>query len=518
VSDALRFADLEAEFAALRDAFGGLVVARHRGDDVVDLARAHARRRIAFGTRLAQAQASAAAGTERAGVASISSTLAWMDEVEPVDEAASGATGATAPEHATSADLRRRTVEAYGAAASAIRVGDEVVDRLTALGRLATEPDPVRRRAIFEALAPVWQAVDGDGGDVSSPYRELLRSSAATWARHGSPVEAAATALGLAPGSLEPALRAILAAWRAVLGPGTVEPWDYRYVVGAMERRLGPLVPRERLRSINDAHLASLGADPARLGIHYDVEPRPGRPVIPVAFTISEDVARPAFEGSWRAATPWVFATYTEGGLGNLEELIHESGHALHYAAIRARPAFFEPPVEAGGLVEGIADMLGWDVHEPAFQNRHLGASSDRRDSRLGRYGGVMLDVCWALFEIELHGNPDRRPNDAWAEITEAGLGIVPHPEWSWWAVRGQLVESPGYMANYALSAIVAAALRARIRAVRGDWQDGDPGWYDFVSEHLLRFGADRSPADVLGSFLGRTLDAKPLISDLTST
>jgi hypothetical protein len=322
----------------------------------------------------------------------------------------------------------------------------------------------------------------------------------------------------MAPGSLEPALRAILAEWRAVLGPGPLEPWDYRYVVGAMERRLGSRIPRERLRAINDAHLASLGADPAALGIRYDVEPRPDRPLIPVAFTISENVARQATDGSWGAATPWVFATYAEGGLGNLEELVHESGHALHYAAIRARPAFFEPPVEAGGLVEGIADMLGWDVHEPAFQDRHVGASCDRRDSRLGRYGAVMLDVSWALFEIELHRHPDRRPNDAWAEITEAGLGIVPHPEWSWWAIRGQLVESPGYMANYALAAIVAAALRARIPAVRGEWQDGDPGWFAFVSDHLLRFGADRSPAEVLESFLGRPLDVDPLISDMAAT
>ena len=87
-----------------------------------------------------------------------------------------------------------------------------------------------------------------------------------------------------------------------------------------------------------------------------------------------------------------------------------------------------------------------------------------------------MLDVCWALFEIELHRRPDRRPNDVWTEITADGLGIEPHPEWSWWAIRGQLIDCPGYMANYALSAIVAAAVRARIREVRGPWWDGRPG------------------------------------------
>jgi hypothetical protein len=127
----------------------------------------------------------------------------------------------------------------------------------------------------------------------------------------------------------------------------------------------------------------------------------------------------------------------------------------------------------------------------------------------------VMLDICWALFEIELHRDPSRRPNDVWTELTEWGLGVVPHPEWSWWAVRGQLVEAPGYMANYALSAIVAAALRARIREVRGDWLAGDAGWFPWVSEHLLRFGAERPVGEVLEDVLREPLTAEALLADL---
>ncbi len=126
-----------------------------------------------------------------------------------------------------------------------------------------------------------------------------------------------------------------------------------------------------------------------------------------------------------------------------------------------------------------------------------------------------MLDICWALFEIELHRHPDRRPNDVWAELTSDGLGVVPHPEWSWWALRGQLIDSPGYMANYALSAIIAAAVRARILAARGPWFAGDPGWYRFVADALFVPGASRSPADLLESFLGEPLTADPLLADL---
>ena len=231
--------------------------------------------------------------------------------------------------------------------------------------------------------------------------------------------------------------------------------------------------------------------------------PRPGRPLIPVAFTTG---GRPG---------PWVFATYTEGGLGNLAELLHESGHALHYAAIRTRPAFAEPPSDHAAFFEAIAELLGWDPQEPAFQERHLGLAVEPHVAALDRYGGVLLDACWALFEIELHRAPGRRPNDVWAEVVADGLGIEPHPEWSWWAVRGQLIDSPGYLANYPLAAIAAAALRARIREIRGDWSTGDPGWYPFVSERLLRFGGSRVPGDLIGELLGGPLTVEPVLDDL---
>ena len=93
----------------------------------------------------------------------------------------------------------------YGEAASSIQVGTETLQRLTVLARLGTEPDPAARRRLFEALAPVWRVVDGDGR--ASPYRRLLRSSAERWRIAGSPVDATVASVGLASEAFEPLLR-----------------------------------------------------------------------------------------------------------------------------------------------------------------------------------------------------------------------------------------------------------------------------------------------------------------------
>ena len=61
----------------------------------------------------------------------------------------------------------------------------------------------------------------------------------------------------------------------------------------------------------------------------------------------------------------------------------------------------------------------------------------------------------------------------------------------------------------------MVAAVRARIREVRGDWAAGDPGWYGFVSERLLRFGGARTPRELLVDFLGGPLTADALLADL---
>jgi hypothetical protein len=107
--------------------------------------------------------------------------------------------------------------------------------------------------------------------------------------------------------------------------------------------------------------------------------------------------------------------------------------------------------------------------------------------------------------------DPDQRPNDVWTAITGEWLRIAPHPEWSWWAIRGQLASDPGYMTNYAVGAVLAADIRQRLRSLIHD----DREWYRVASERLLRFGQERSSGDVIRDLLGRAPDARAVVAEI---
>jgi hypothetical protein len=290
-----------------------------------------------------------------------------------------------------------------------------------------------------------------------------------------------------------------------------IEPWDWYYRTGRPGRVLGGRISRERLTKLNAEVYRALGADLVALNVRYDLEPREGKP--PVAFCTFG--ARPRLrDGEWTPGEPSVFATYRGGGLDNLAELLHETGHAVHIAAIRTRPAFADWP-DSDPFTEGIADFVALDVTEPAWQAHWLGDSVPLAEGLRARYGGIVLDVAWSLLELHMLRDPAADPNQVWTRLTHDYLRIQPHPELSWWAMRGQLVDSPGYMMNYAVGAILIAAVRARTVEVHGPFVTGDATWYQWVSRRLYRFGLERPTSELIEEFLGGPVTPVALLADM---
>ena len=381
--------------------------------------------------------------------------------------------------------------------------------RVAAFDLLTRIEEPARRKALFMAFLPLWKGINGNG-EPGSPYRRLIRMAAAEARTSGSEIDAAARTLGVPSDGVEEWLTRILDAWRVATGDAAIEPWNYRFAAGGAERELGDLVARDQLRALSARYYADLGADFAAMGTVYDLEPRPGK--APLAY--ADFLRRGRYVGDvWRPTLARVSANYSHGGLGLLNELVHEDGHVVRLMGLRTRPAFMDWGDSL--FEEAFADVPSWSTYDPAWQRKYLGRSASESVSLRSLYSSVILDVAWALFELRMLREPTADPNAVWTAITSRFLHNVAHPEVPWWAVRVQLVDSPGYMVNYGLGAVLTAELRAQTAARLGRFETGDARWYAWTTERLLKFGTSRDTPALLQEFLGRPVSPDALIAEI---
>ena len=405
--------------------------------------------------------------------------------------------------------LREALVNCFVEHGNQLRFEGTTIDRGTALQLLHVVREPARRRALFDAFAPLWTALNGRN-EPDSPYRRLVAMAAADAARRGSEIDAAARAIGVGTADVERWLVQVLEAWRDAMPPEPVEPWDYRYLNSSANRQLESRIPPESLLPANERFYRELGADVASLRVVFDLEPRPDKS--PLAY--SDFLARGRLEGqAWQRPIARVVASYPTGGLFSLNELVHEIGHAVHVSAIHTRPAYMDWPDTL--FTEAFADVPSWSVHEPAWQRRYLGAAVPEAESLRALFSNVMLDVAWALFEMRMLRDPRADPNAVWTDITSRYLRIVPHPELPWWALRVQLVSDPGYMVNYGLGAVLTAEMRSRTVEAIGPFDAGNREWYGWLSERLLRFGSERDTESLMTGLLGRAVSPDALLRQI---
>lgn len=383
------------------------------------------------------------------------------------------------------------------------------INRVSALDLLHEIAEPDRRKAVFLAFVPLWRAINGND-ESDSPYRRMIAGAAAAATQDGSEIDNAARDVGIDPAEVERWLVEILDAWRESSGEVMVEPWDFRFQAGEADRSLETYIPRESLLPINHRYYRDLGADLEQMGTLYDLAPRPEKAAL--AYTEFVTHGR-LLNGAWRPTVARVSAPYERGGLFVLNELVHENGHVVNITAIRNRPAFVDWPSDL--FAEAFADVPAWSTYEPLWQRRYLGHEVPEQLSLRALYSVVMLDVAWSLFELRMFRAPTTDPNVLWTEITSRYLHIVPHPEFSWWAVRVQLADLPGYMVNYGFGAILTAEMRKHTSEALGAFDTGDPRWYGWLSQRLLRYGSERDTRTLMQDFLGRPVSPQALLEQI---
>ena len=509
-------AETEAIYADVLDAYGAFstidsgLMKGYEGKDRQAWERTYHDRRAALVAGLAKLSTDGLSTSDARAVVLMRGSLADFPADASTLSPAGKCENAQKPDLAYDA-LRAALYSCFDELANNLQFEGGTVNRVSAFSLLEQIREPERRKKLFLAFNPLWEAVNGKD-QPDSPYRRMIRMAAtdAEKTKNKSAIVAAADSLGVQPADVETWLEQILDTWRQVSGDTPIEPWDYRYVAGETGRQLDEAIPLESLQKISERYYHDLGADLQGLGVLYDFEPRLGK--APLAYTDLLRCGR-MVNGVWRPAIARISANYARGGLSNMNELVHEEGHAVHFLAVRARPAFTYN--DSLLFIEAFADVPSWSVYEPAWQQKYLGTSTSQTASLRNLYSGVMLDVAWALFEVRMLHKPASDPNAVWTDITSGYLHVVPHPEYSWWAVRVQLMDSPGYMVNYGLGAVITADVRHRIRQSLGPFDSGDPRWYGWISEQLLRVGGEFETAGLLSRFLGRPVSPQALIEDI---
>jgi len=383
------------------------------------------------------------------------------------------------------------------------------VMRVSAFDMLEEMSEEERRKKLFYAFVPLWEAVNGKNNP-TSPYRRMLPLVVSAAPARGTEIDSAARTIGVTSREVERWLEQILDTWRQVDGGQMVEPWNYYYRGGGADRLLSAVTPKDSFLAVNQRYYHDLGADLQQLGILYDLDARPGK--APLAYTDYVTRGR-LVDGKWRSTVVRISGNYATGGLGLLNELVHENGHAVYMMAIHVRPAFMD--VGDALLDEAFADVPSWNTFEPAWQRKYLSQAAPEALSMHSLFSNVVLDVAWALFECRMLRNPSADPNAVWTDITSRYLHIVPHPELSWWAMRVQLVQMPGYMVNYGLGSVLTADLRQHTREAVGAFETGNSQWFSWTSEHLLHYGEELDTPTLLKQFLGRPVSPRPLLAQI---
>ena len=373
----------------------------------------------------------------------------------------------------------------------------------------ANEPDPARRRALEAARnAVVAEHLNPLLLEIHERSRELVREL-------GWPSVRAMTEelWGIDLGALAEQTEAFLAASESSFEQ-VVEP-RLREEIGLgfddLERAdlpaffrapsLDASFPAEELLTTFERTLAGMGLDANVPGqVILDTEARPNKS--PRAF------CSPA-----RVPDEVYLVIARIGGRDDYEALLHEAGHAEHYAHVDRSLPFEHRYLGDNAVTEGFAFLFQHLSEDPAWLERRLGItdaaaiSAQARASKLlylRRYSAKLA------YELELHGES---PDVAMDELYARRLSEAMHVDWpraTWLNDVDPFFYAAAYLRAWALETHLRAELRERFGQL----------WFEQPEAGTLLRSlwsqGQRLPAEeLLGELTGARLDFSAVLADL---
>ena len=249
--------------------------------------------------------------------------------------------------------------------------------------------------------------------------------------------------------------------------------------------------------------LAEMGLDPEAEGrIRYDTVEREGK-------------RSRAFCAPVRIPEEVHLVLRPQGGAGDWTTLLHEAGHALHFANVdRARP-FEERWLGDNSVTEGYAMLLDHRLQDRGWLRRYTALSGKELARFLRRAGFEELRFvrrycAKLLYELELHGGevPERAIPSRYAELLTSATGFRYSPDDAYVDVDPRFY-SGRYLRAWQLQAVMSDTLTTRFDE---DWWR-NPRAGPWLRTELFSFG-QRETADELASRIaGRALDFAPVIA-----
>ena len=279
--------------------------------------------------------------------------------------------------------------------------------------------------------------------------------------------------------------------------------WHVSYI-----RRMSPLAElysRERAVPVCLETLSRLGFDlAADSRIKLDLDDRPQKN--PRACVIASDPPSVVH-----------LITRAQGGLHDYQALLHEAGHALHYAGCDPNlPYTFRRLSRDHALTEIYSFLVESITREPAWHAEHfdLGADDAADHAEGARFLEVLLFRRYAAkldYELELWSDFENAPGyaDTYAQNLREAIRFRYRPD-------GYLADMDDgfYSADYLRAWIRAAQLRAYLRDSIGVdwWERSETG--DFLRVLFLE-GTRPSSEEVAERIGYDPLDTAPLLDEL---
>ena len=326
----------------------------------------------------------------------------------------------------------------------------------------------------------------------------------------GIDLHALATALGDAVERQGGSWRGLRERWVAgLLGPECDDEPSSHHV--AYLRRLSPLAgtyTKERSVPVCLETLTRLDFDLAGDSrIRLDLDDRPQKN--PRACVIASDPP---------AVVHLVMRA--QGGLHDYQALLHEAGHALHYAGCDpALPYAFRKLARDHALTEIYSFILESVTREAGWHAAHFGLSAEEAEERAEatRFLEALLFRRYAAkleYELQLWSDFEHAAEYApvYAETLRAAIGFRYRPD-------GYLADMDEgfYSADYLRAWIRTAQLRAHLREEVGEdwWERPETGE---LLRGLFLEGTRPSSEEIAARIGSEPLDTRPLVEELVAS